>query len=162
MPSRVSRKLESHQRGVEAQHRYWPRIVPMMCKISHHAEKKSEYTYLANVHIVALRIELRVVVIKNPEISLMGSGHFITRIIRLDHISIGAIIAVCSQAQGLPWHQIRAFRVDTGIQDCKLISTEELEDARFIRLCTHVETCWAAETPSQISPAWTVYVRVHC
>lgn len=92
----------------------------------------------------------------------MGSGHFSTVIIRYDHISIGAISAGTPQAQSLPWHQIRAILVDTGIQDCKLIATEGLADARIISLSTYVETCWAAEIPSQISPSLTVYVRVHC
>jgi hypothetical protein len=63
-------------------------------------------------------------VIENPEISLVGSGHFFTRVIRFNHISIGAISAGAPQAQNLPWHQIRAFRVDVGIQNCKLIATE--------------------------------------
>jgi hypothetical protein len=125
----------------------------MMCKISHHVDRESEYTYLANVHVITLPIQLRVVVIKNPEISAMGSCHFFTRIVRFDHISIVAILAGCPQAQNLAWHQIRAFGVDAGIQNGKLIATEELADVRIIRSCTHVEACWAAEIPSQISPS---------
>lgn len=125
------------------------------------SRRESEFTHLANVHVVALRIQLRVVVIKNPKVNLMGSSHFFTVVIWLDHISIGAIIVGCPQAQRLPCHQIRAIRVDTGIQNCQLIAIERLADVRIMRLSTHVETCCAAEIPSQISPALTVYVRVH-
>lgn len=71
-------------------------------------------------------MQLRVVLIKNPEVNFIGIGHFFTRIIRLDHIGIRAILAGCPQAQTLPWHQIRALRIDTGIQNCKLIATEGL------------------------------------
>lgn len=92
----------------------------------------------------------------------MGMSNFFTCIIRYDDISIGAIIAGCPQAQTLSWHQIRAFRVNTRVQNCELIATEGLADAQIISLHTHVETFWAAEIPSQISPFWTVYVRVHC
>lgn len=92
----------------------------------------------------------------------MGMSNFFTRIIRYDDISIGAIIAGCPQAQSLSWHQIRAFRVNIRIQNCELIATEELVNPQIISLHTHVETFWAAEIPSQISPLLTVYVRVHC
>ena len=62
----------------------------------------------------------------------MGSDHFFTRVIRFDHISIGTIIAGCPQAQGLPWDQIRTFRVNPRIQNRKLIATEGLADARSV------------------------------
>ena len=99
--------------------------------------------------------------IKYSEINLVGMGHLVTRVIWFDHICSGAVIAGCTQAQILPWHQICASRIDAGIQNCKLIATEGSKNAQMTRLRTHVETFWAADIPSQMSPSTTVYVRVH-
>jgi hypothetical protein len=98
---------------------------------------------------------------KYSGVNLVGSGHVVTCIIWYDHICSGAIIARCPQAQNLPWHQIRAIPIDRGIQNRKLIATEGSEDARMVRLRTHVETFWAADITSQNSPGSTVWVRVH-
>jgi hypothetical protein len=60
-------------------------------------------TYFTDIHVVALSIYLRVVETEYFLIDLVGLGHDVAVIIRLDDISSGAIIANCSQAQNLTW-----------------------------------------------------------
>ncbi len=118
------------------------------------------YTYLANVHVGAIRVQLGVVVREDGCIDIVGRGHNVAVIIVLDHVRSRAVLARMPQAQFLPRKEVRTTGIDLRVYDRKLIATNRSGLARMGGLRSYVDTLLAADIESQISPSRTVYVRV--
>lgn len=118
-------------------------------------------TYLADVHVGAIRVQLGVVVREDGCIDIEGRGHNVAVVIGFDHVGRRAVPARSSQAQGLARKEVRTIRVDHGVYDRKLIATRISGLAGVGGLRSHVDTLLAADMESQISRSRTVYVRVH-
>jgi len=83
----------------------------------------STQTYLINVQVGAIMVQLRVVVVKRGEINAMGLGHLFASVIRFNLIDLLAVLVNLCQAQFFVRHEVRAFRVDLRIQNKELIPT---------------------------------------
>jgi hypothetical protein len=119
------------------------------------------YTYFANVHVGAIRVQLGVIVREEGCVHIVGRGHNVAIVIGLHHVRSRAIVARSPQAQGLARKEVRTIRVDPRVYDRKLIATNRSGLGGMSRLRSHVDTLLAADIESQISPSRTVYVRVH-
>ena len=86
-------------------------------------------TYLVDVQVGAITVQLRVVVEKRGEINAVGLGHFIAGVIWLDLIYLLAVFALFRQAQLLTRHKIRTHRVDLRIQNDELIANDRDQHA---------------------------------
>ena len=86
-------------------------------------------TYLVDVQVGAILIQLRVVVEKRREINAVGLGHFVASVIWLDLIYRLAVFALFREAQLLSRHKIRTHRVDLRIQDDELIANNRDQHA---------------------------------
>lgn len=58
-------------------------------------------TYLANVHVVADRIELGVVVVENGGVDTVGVVKLVARVVGLDNMSVRAVVALSTKAEVL-------------------------------------------------------------
>ena len=119
------------------------------------------YTYLANVHVGAIHVQLGVVVREDGCVGIVGRGHNVAVVIGLDHVCGRAVLARSPQAQGLALMEVRTAGVDRRVYDRELIATNRSGLAGMGGLRSHVDTLLAADIESQISPSRTVYVRVH-
>jgi hypothetical protein len=81
------------------------------------------YTYFANVHVGAIRVQLGVIVREEGCVHIVGRGHNVAIVIGLHHVRSRAIVARSPQAQGLARKEVRTIRVDPRVYDRKLIAT---------------------------------------
>jgi hypothetical protein len=83
---------------------------------------RCKQTYLVNVQVGTIVVQVGVVVIKRAKTDTMGFSHFLAIVIRLDMINLLAVFALLSQAQHLPRHQIAALLINLRIESHELIA----------------------------------------
>jgi len=67
---------------------------------------------LVDVDVVTLGIDLRVVLVEDGGVQLVGGGDFIAGITLNHDINSVAVFALISKANGLPGREVRTLRVD--------------------------------------------------
>jgi hypothetical protein len=70
------------------------------------------HTYLANIYVGAIRVNLGVVDSEDGGVDIICRGDYVAVVVKLDRVRRSAIVACGSQAQSLPWREVRAPRVD--------------------------------------------------
>lgn len=83
-----------------------------------------QQTYLVDVQVGTITVQLRVVVEKRGEINAVALGHFVASVIWLDLVYLLAVFVLLRQAQLLSRHKIRTNRVDLRIQNDELIAND--------------------------------------
>ena len=84
---------------------------------------------------------------------MVRGGHDIAVVTGLDDISSGAVFVMCPQAQILTWPQVCAALINLGVNNSELRAMDGLTDiGDEDQPHTHVETFWAADILSQVSP----------
>lgn len=135
---------------------------------------------LVDVDVVTLGIDLRVVLVENGGVQLVGVGDFIAGV-TLNHdfreservngsgtkqstVNSVAVFALISEANGLPGREVRTLRVDdplvNGSNLVPALREERHSNGANERIevnQSYVETFCDAEILSQVSPGWTVY-----
>ncbi len=121
---------------------------------------KRTSTYLSDVNVGASCVDLGVVHVECRGVHAGDGGNLFAGVIELDDVCRCAILALVSQADVVTDLEVGALWVDVTKVDCReLVAIESAsqstayEDANK---ATDVETLFAAEMESQISPALTV------
>ena len=86
-------------------------------------------TYLVDVQVGAIMVQLRVVVEKRGEMNAVGVGHFVASVIWLDLIYLLAVLALYPQAQHVSRHEVRTLRVDLRVRNDELIANDRDQHA---------------------------------
>lgn len=102
-------------------------------------------THLADVEVVALRVELRVEVVEDGRVEAVGLRDVVAGVAELDDVRGAAVLALVAEAERLARLEVVALRVDGRVHDRKLVAGGAMRQYPRIELSAELGTTDSAQ-----------------